>query len=1091
MVRRAGVDPARDDEKPPRAAASPVRITFARGLLVGGGALLLLTAPKLLFSQYIGAPTPFRLYFIAVLAAAWYGGVGAGLVTTAAATALGLFLFVDPRSTLPVVQREIMPAVLFCLEGLAIAIVTARLQRERQRSWAAAAAARSTADQLDGVLTGVDDGITVQDSAGRLLYANLAAARISGFASPDELLRARPQDFVDRFEILREDGGPFPFDELPGRVVLRGSGNTAEQLVRFRVRGQAEDHFSMVRANAVPDEHGQLKFAINIFRDVTQKRAHEEAVRLGREWLSTALRSIGDAVITTDRDGVVTFMNPVAAQLTGWSADEARGRPLRDVFVIVHEETRVPVESPVERVLREGKIVGLANHTVLTHRSGGEVAIDDSAAPIRTDAGELAGVVLVFRDVSAKRREEERRSFLARAAQELSSSLDYETTLATVARLAVPTIADWCAVDMLDGERVKRLAVAHVDPAKIELVDEIQRRYPPDASAASGTPNILRTGAAEMIAEIPAQLLGDAARDDEHLRLIRQLALHSYIGVPIRRGERTLGAITFVTAESRRVYGERDLQLAQALADRAAVAVENALLYREAQLARRDAASERDRLRTLIMTSPTAIAVLRTRELVFDVLNDPCRRLAPGLEVGKRVRDIAVDARNVALLEHVFDTGEPWAAVEQPLTRQLPDGPHTQFTTLNVQPLRDASGAVDGVVVFAQDVTHEVEARQRVEAARAEAELANRSKDEFLAMLGHELRNPLAPILTALQLMQLRAGETLDHERHIIERQVKHVVRLVDDLLDVSRITRGKVTLERERIEIAEVIADAIEIASPLLEQGRHVLATQVPRHGLLVHADRLRMAQVIANLLTNAAKYTESGGHIDVYGERDGASVVVRVRDSGVGIAADMLPRVFDLFVQERQTIDRSRGGLGLGLTIVRNLVDLHGGQVSARSDGPGKGSEFVVSLPAASAEPSEPHAVATQPAARAPVVDGQRVLIVDDNEDAADMLAMVLRARGYDTRVAHDGPSALRTIEDFKPQAALLDIGLPVMDGFELARRLRALPELDGLRLIAVTGYGQDTDRRRSHDAGFDHHLVKPIDVGSVVALLDARAS
>lgn len=379
-------------------------------------------------------------------------------------------------------------------------------------------------------------------------------------------------------------------------------------------------------------------------------------------------------------------------------------------------------------------------------------------------------------------------------------------------------------------------------------------------------------------------------------------------------------------------------------------------------------------------------------------------------------------------------------------------------------------------------------ARMRGEVARArrEAELANRAKDEFLAMLGHELRNPLAPILTALQLMHLRGVEGATRERAIIERQVKHLVGLVDDLLDVSRITRGKVQLKRARVEVADVLARAVEMASPLLEQHRHALVVDVAREGLCVDADPGRLAQVLSNLLTNAAKYSKAGGRITVSAGVEGAHVAVRVRDTGMGIEREMLPRVFELFAQERQALDRSQGGLGLGLAIVRSLVELHGGAVSAASEGRGMGAEFTVRLPRVASPEAREAPSQESPAAPARAAAGQRVLVVDDNEDAAVLLADALAQWGYTTRVAHDGPSALREAEGFDPDVAVLDLGLPVMDGYELARRIAAHPQHRRARLVALTGYGQDLDRARSAAAGFLAHLVKPVDFDQLRATL-----
>lgn len=369
-------------------------------------------------------------------------------------------------------------------------------------------------------------------------------------------------------------------------------------------------------------------------------------------------------------------------------------------------------------------------------------------------------------------------------------------------------------------------------------------------------------------------------------------------------------------------------------------------------------------------------------------------------------------------------------------------------------------------------------------AARSEAESASRSKDEFLAMLSHELRNPLAPIVSALHLMKLRDPGAFLPERVAIERQTTHLVRLVDDLLDISRITQGKVDLKKEHVELAEVVARAVELSSPLLEQRRHHLAMAVPSRGLAVHGNPTRLAQVVSNLLTNSAKYTPPGGHIEVAASRSQERIVLTVRDDGVGIAPETLPHVFELFAQERQSIDRSQGGLGLGLAIARSLVTMHEGAVSAHSDGPGKGAVFTVELPAAA-----PPLDALGPSdglrrAKRSSDGGRRVLIVDDNPDAAELLAEVLRETGHVAAIAHDGPGALHLAGSFRPEIALLDIGLPVMDGYELARRLR--DQVGAVRLIAVTGYGQRADRERVQVAGFDAHIVKPVDLVALQAAL-----
>jgi signal transduction histidine kinase/CheY-like chemotaxis protein len=371
---------------------------------------------------------------------------------------------------------------------------------------------------------------------------------------------------------------------------------------------------------------------------------------------------------------------------------------------------------------------------------------------------------------------------------------------------------------------------------------------------------------------------------------------------------------------------------------------------------------------------------------------------------------------------------------------------------------------------------------------RAAAEEASRAKDQFLAVLGHELRNPLAPIATALRFMSIRGSQVFQKERAIVERQVDHLTRLVDDLLDVSRITRGKVELRRQPLEMAEVLAKAIETADPALEQRRHRLVVDVGPEPLPVFGDAGRLTQVFANLLTNAAKFTPAGGIVRVEARAEGDQVRVSVKDSGVGMTPELLPHVFETFVQGARA-ESVRGGLGLGLAIVKSLTELHGGRVRAHSEGSGQGSEFVVELPRLAFDQSvrEPHdgpAAPTTPAKRV------RVLIVDDNLDAAQMLAEALGAMGHEVGVAADGPSALALAAEAAPEVALLDIGLPVMDGYEVARRLRETPGCQHTRFIALTGYGQESDRERSRRAGFYEHLVKPVDLDDVARAVEAGA-
>jgi signal transduction histidine kinase len=386
----------------------------------------------------------------------------------------------------------------------------------------------------------------------------------------------------------------------------------------------------------------------------------------------------------------------------------------------------------------------------------------------------------------------------------------------------------------------------------------------------------------------------------------------------------------------------------------------------------------------------------------------------------------------------------------------------------------------------AREVIARVETHLRRARRRQEVE-ANRAKDEFLAMLGHELRNPLTPILATLQLMRMEDEKTFSKERDVIERQARHLARLVDDLLDVGRISRGKLELRRTQVELGAIVSRAVEVATPLLEEKRHFVRVDVEPDAL-IDADECRMVQVVSNLLINAAKYTHPGGHIEISVRSDEGTVVLRVRDDGMGISGELLPHVFDLFRQGRQSIGRPLGGLGLGLSIVRRIVELHGGEVSAASEGAGKGSEFTIRLPLI----LEKRAAKKRPsgaAASHSTGNPGRILIVDDNRDIVDVLTHLLLARGHDVAVAYDGPSALAAIATNPPQVALLDIGLPAIDGYELARRIRAQKGTRHVDLIAMTGYGQAGDIARAMEAGFSEHLTKPFDFDQLLAIVELR--
>ena len=359
-------------------------------------------------------------------------------------------------------------------------------------------------------------------------------------------------------------------------------------------------------------------------------------------------------------------------------------------------------------------------------------------------------------------------------------------------------------------------------------------------------------------------------------------------------------------------------------------------------------------------------------------------------------------------------------------------------------------------------------------------------KDEFLATLAHELRNPLAPIRTGLELLKLAPSiDATVKTREIMERQVEHMVRLIDDLLDVSRITRGKIELKKERVDVRKVLDTALELSRPFIEESRHELLVSTPEEALLFDADPVRMAQVVSNLLNNAAKYTPEGGRIELSAERDGNEVVIRVRDNGVGLTSEALSKVFELFNQVGKTLDRSQGGLGIGLALVKRLVEMHNGHVTAESEGLGKGSTFIVRLPLAATQKIGGRRVAGDHRSRSLSIP-RRILVVDDNVDGAETLAMLLMLSGHTVERAHTGPDALKAAHAFQPRVMFLDIDLPGMSGYEVARQLRSDSTMDGLILVALTGWGSEDDRRQAKNIGFDHHLTKPVEIEKLHSLL-----
>jgi len=694
---------------------------------------------------------------------------------------------------------------------------------------------------------------------------------------------------------------------------------------------------------------------------------HRDRELVTRRWLATTLQSIGDAVIATDTEGDITFMNGVAERLTGYLEAEAHGLPLSQVFAIFSERTREPVESPVTKVLREGRVVGLANHTILRAKNGAEIPIDDSGAPIRDARGEIYGVVLVFRDVTVEKRAEKRREFLARAMETLASSLDYRETLKRVAELAVPELADWVTVDVVEPEATtgsRQIAVAHVDPKKLAFAREVAQRYPPNQNPDGGAARVVASGKSELYEQLSPEMLERAARDAEHLRILRELKLESAMVVALRsESGRTLGAMTFIYADSGRRYSRDDLEFAEDFARRAVMAIENARAVAEVEAAR-----------------------LREREL------------------------------------------------------------------------------------------------------REQAEFANTAKDHFLATVSHELRTPLNVILGwSVVLRERNVPPDVARALAVIERNARAQARLIEDVLDVSRIISGKLSLSMRAVSVAEAARTALESMRPAAEAKAIALELVVrgDEAPLTITADADRVQQILWNLLSNAVKFTPKGGRISVSVERIGSEVSVMVKDTGEGIVASALPFVFEPFRQADSSTTRRHGGLGLGLSLVKQIVEAHGGTVEAQSGGAGLGATFVVRLPARAANdavlrdariagdvpPSSQHVG---------VLSGVRVLVVDDELDARELVAEALKAAGAHVILAASAREALVHLQTQRPAVLVSDIGMPYEDGYALLRKARALPAEQGGQVpaLALTAYARAEDAERAYDAGFQRHVSKPVD-------------
>jgi PAS domain S-box-containing protein len=851
----------------------------------------------------------------------------------------------------------------------------------------------------------------------------------------------------------------------------------------------------------------------------------------------------------------------------------------------------------------------------------------DADLRVAAALGHLAGSALTTAELYAAQQrlqaetEEARHrlAFLAEASRVLASSLDYEETLKRLSDLLVPHLADWCTVHLVEADgQVRQVAVSHADPAQLEWASSLmQRLYDPEAL--QGLSYVLRTGQSARYPEVTDALLVQSARSPRDLELLRRIGFSSAMIVPLRARDRVLGAITLVAVESGAHYDAAALAFAEDLARRAADAIDNAQLYRDAQAALEAARQSAARAQRLIESNIIGLHVSRLEGTLTEA-NDAFLRLVGrsraelvagalrwdelvALDYRAAVRQareqlqatgactpfelelLRPDGRNVPVLVGAAYLGDPsgetvtfvldlteqrrlaegmrfamehahcllWHAyVEAPA---VPGGPYRwdlqffdepaahRFLPLQLNPGesyveafyrhkppedrrrvdRNARAAFEGglpgyeqeyrcelqdgavrwleertyleqsgpgrwrVVGVCTDLTERKELEEELRGRVGELAEAARRKDEFLAMLAHELRNPLGAVSNAVHVLE-QPGQTPDARSRavrVLRRQIAHQARMVEDLLDVSRLQRGLLELHRSRLDLFTLVGETVEDWRPVLERDGITLSLEAPPEPIWVEGDATRLSQVVDNLLSNAAKFTGSGGQVRVRVEISGPDAVVQVSDTGAGIDADLLPHVFESFTQADRTLARSRGGLGLGLAIVRGVVELHGGSVTAASPGPGLGATLTVRLPR-SAAGTEAGATPTAPA---PSPASHRILIIEDNRDAAETLQDLLEGDGHQVELAYSGAAGVEAARRWKPEIVLCDIGLPGMDGYQVAAALRSDPQLAGTRLVAITGYGQQEDRRRTREAGFEAHLTKPLDLAELQALLSAK--
>lgn len=802
-------------------------------------------------------------------------------------------------------------------------------------------------------------------------------------------------------------------------------------------------------------------------------------------------RTIAEAmpviVWSTDSEGKVNYLNERWVQYTGISREESYQLRISD---FIHAEDFAAVEPRWLEAAAGG--TRFEGELRLRNKDGHYEWFLVRAVAIRDEHGKLIQWIGTSTPLNEQKRNRENFRLLAESSEILASSLNYEVTLRSVAQLAVPSLADWCTVDMVgpDG-KVDRLAVANVDPEKVKWSYELEKKYPADWNAPTGVPNVIRTGKSEFYPTIPRELLVASAIDEEHMRIIDEIGFTSVMIVPLVARDFVVGAMTFVSAESGRHYTEEDLALAEDIGRRAGIAIDNAWLYRKAQeeIEERKRAEDEVRLsetrfRALVEQSPLAIQIyakdgycLQANRAWEELFDTPRKSLE-----GYNILDDR-EAANTGMAPYITRAFEGESVSIPPIYYDPAANNRNgrpRWLRSFMYPIKQ-DDAVREVAVILEDVTDRLEFEEALRKAKETAEAANQAKDKFLAILSHELRTPLTPVLTTVQILEMDEDFPEEYRQplDIIHRNVELEARLIDDLLDLTRIAKGKLKLNREKIDLHRLVEHVLEIYRSEIEHKKLNVTSELAAERSIVQGDPARLQQVLWNLVKNAVKFTPQGGSITIRSRNNGDAIHLEVEDTGIGIDPHVLPRIFDAFEQGEQTVTRHFGGLGLGLAISKNLVEMHGGKISARSQGKNRGAIFSVDLATSTGDGTPP-----LPIERTRQLDGHgrsttSILLVDDHIDTSLALKLLLERRGYEVTTANTVESGLEAIRkrtangsDF--DVVISDIGLPDGSGLDLMAQLKR--QSPTAKAIALSGFGSDEDIRRSKEAGFAEHLTKP---------------